>query len=205
MLVGRGYEQQRIDVLLSGARERASATLVLVGEAGIGKTALLEHAAASAAGFQILRARGVQTEAELPFAALLELCRPILDQLERLEPRQADALRTAFGLADEPTVTPLLNLLRPDVHCKGTDYTMETVPERETVRAYGGRIAIVGDPKDHSTRQLLARVRSQGPGVRSQESGISRDQGSGIRNQGSGIRDRGSGIGDRGSGIGDRE
>ena len=59
----------------------------------------------------------------------------------------------------EPTVTPLLNLLQPDVHCKGTDYTLETVPERETVRAYGGRIAIVGDPKDHSTRDLLARIR----------------------------------------------
>ncbi|HEY7501577.1 MAG TPA: adenylyltransferase/cytidyltransferase family protein [Vicinamibacterales bacterium] len=58
----------------------------------------------------------------------------------------------------EPTVSPLLELLKPDVHCKGTDYTEETVPERETVRAYGGRIAIVGDPKDHSTRDLLARI-----------------------------------------------
>ena len=56
-------------------------------------------------------------------------------------------------------MTPLLELLRPDVHCKGTDYTVDTVPERETVRAYGGRIAIVGDPKDHSTRDLLARIR----------------------------------------------
>jgi cytidyltransferase-like protein len=59
----------------------------------------------------------------------------------------------------EPTVAPLLTLLKPDVHCKGTDYTPETVPERETVAAYGGRIAIVGDPKDHSTRDLLARIR----------------------------------------------
>ena len=58
----------------------------------------------------------------------------------------------------EPTVTPLLTLLKPDVHCKGTDYTIDTVPERDTVRAYGGRIAIVGDPKDHSTRDLLARI-----------------------------------------------
>ena len=56
-------------------------------------------------------------------------------------------------------MTPLLELMRPDVHCKGTDYTVETVPERDTVRAYGGRIAIVGDPKDHSTRDLLARIR----------------------------------------------
>ena len=63
----------------------------------------------------------------------------------------------------EPTVAPLLELLRPDVHCKGTDYTADTVPERETVLAYGGRIAIVGDPKDHSTRDLLARIRGIAP------------------------------------------
>jgi rfaE bifunctional protein nucleotidyltransferase chain/domain len=57
------------------------------------------------------------------------------------------------------TVDRLLGLLKPDVHCKGTDYTVDTVPEREVVRAYGGRIAIVGDPKDHSTRDLVARLR----------------------------------------------
>jgi D-glycero-beta-D-manno-heptose 1-phosphate adenylyltransferase len=60
----------------------------------------------------------------------------------------------------EPTVTALLEALHPDVHCKGTDYTVDTVPERETVKAYGGRIAIVGDPKNHSTRDLLARIAS---------------------------------------------
>jgi rfaE bifunctional protein nucleotidyltransferase chain/domain len=64
-------------------------------------------------------------------------------------------------ISPEPTVTPLLMLLKPDVHCKGTDYTIDTVPERDTVRAYGGRIAIVGDPKDHSTRDLLARILGQ--------------------------------------------
>jgi rfaE bifunctional protein nucleotidyltransferase chain/domain len=58
----------------------------------------------------------------------------------------------------ELTVGPLLLALRPDVHCKGTDYTVETVPEREIVASYGGRTAIVGDPKDHSTRDLLARI-----------------------------------------------
>jgi rfaE bifunctional protein nucleotidyltransferase chain/domain len=60
----------------------------------------------------------------------------------------------------EPTVAPLLELLRPDVHCKGTDYTAESVPERDTVLGYGGRIAIVGDPKDHSTRDLISRIRA---------------------------------------------
>ena len=59
----------------------------------------------------------------------------------------------------EDDVARLLLELRPDVHCKGTDYTPETVPEREVVRSYGGRVAIVGDPKDHDTRALLARLR----------------------------------------------
>ena len=58
----------------------------------------------------------------------------------------------------EATVGPLLQALRPDVHCKGTDYTVESVPERAIVQSYGGRTAIVGDPKDHSTRDLLSRI-----------------------------------------------
>jgi rfaE bifunctional protein nucleotidyltransferase chain/domain len=57
-----------------------------------------------------------------------------------------------------PTVEPLIQLVRPDVHCKGTDYTIDTVPERASVRAYGGRTAIVGDAKEHSTRALVARL-----------------------------------------------
>src|SRR5262245_1855702 len=61
-------------------------------------------------------------------------------------------------LFGDANVERLLRLVRPDVHCKGTDYTLDTVPEREVVREYGGRIAIVGDPKDHSTRDLLAKI-----------------------------------------------
>jgi rfaE bifunctional protein nucleotidyltransferase chain/domain len=85
--------------------------------------------------------------------------RPILKAADRAE--LVAALRGVdyVTIFPEPTVTPLLELLRPDVHCKGTDYTVESVPERETVLGYGGRIAIVGDPKDHSTRDLLARIR----------------------------------------------
>ena len=60
-----------------------------------------------------------------------------------------------FGDAN---VERLLLLLKPDVHCKGTDYTVESVPERATVESYGGRTAIVGDPKDHATRDLLAQI-----------------------------------------------
>jgi rfaE bifunctional protein nucleotidyltransferase chain/domain len=62
-------------------------------------------------------------------------------------------------LFEEDDVRGLLLALRPDVHCKGTDYTPETVPERDVVRSYGGRVAIVGDPKDHDTRNLIARIR----------------------------------------------
>ena len=61
------------------------------------------------------------------------------------------------------TVGEVLQAITPDVHCKGTDYTVESVPERALVASYGGRTAIVGDPKDHSTRGLLARVRDTVP------------------------------------------
>jgi D-glycero-beta-D-manno-heptose 1-phosphate adenylyltransferase len=86
--------------------------------------------------------------------------RPILRAVDRAT--LVAALRGVdyVTIFPEPTVTPLLTLLQPDVHCKGTDYTVESVPERDTVRAYGGRIAIVGDPKDHSTRDLVARIRA---------------------------------------------
>ena len=84
---------------------------------------------------------------------------PILSAAERAELVAALRAVNYVVIFDEPTVTPLLLLLQPEVHCKGTDYTVETVPERDTVRAYGGRIAIVGDPKDHSTRDLIGRIR----------------------------------------------
>ena len=84
--------------------------------------------------------------------------RPILNERDRAE--LVAALRGVDYVVTFPeaTVTPLLLALKPDVHCKGTDYSVDTVPERATVREYGGRIAIVGDPKDHSTRDLLARI-----------------------------------------------
>jgi rfaE bifunctional protein nucleotidyltransferase chain/domain len=85
--------------------------------------------------------------------------RPILSAADRAELVAALWVVDYVVIFQEPTVGPLLELLRPDVHCKGTDYTVDTVPERDIVKAYGGRVAIVGDPKDHSTRDLLARVR----------------------------------------------
>ena len=86
--------------------------------------------------------------------------RPILAATDRAE--LVAALRGVdyVVIFSESTVGPLLEAIKPDVHCKGTDYTVDTVPELEVVKAYGGRVAIVGDPKDHSTRDLLARIGS---------------------------------------------
>jgi rfaE bifunctional protein nucleotidyltransferase chain/domain len=84
--------------------------------------------------------------------------RPILPAADRAE--LVAALRgvdyvVTFG---ERTVEPLLRLIKPDVHCKGTDYTVDSVPERSVVLEYGGRTAIVGDPKNHATRELIERI-----------------------------------------------
>jgi rfaE bifunctional protein nucleotidyltransferase chain/domain len=87
--------------------------------------------------------------------------RPILNAADRAELVAALESVDYVVVFSDPDVNRLLRLVKPDVHCKGTDYTPETVPERETVLAYGGRIAIVGDPKGHSTRDLLARVKAR--------------------------------------------
>jgi D-glycero-beta-D-manno-heptose 1-phosphate adenylyltransferase len=84
--------------------------------------------------------------------------RPIMTAVDRAELVAALRCVDYVVIFPESTVGPLLEALRPDVHCKGTDYTVESVPERAIVQAYGGRTAIVGDPKDHSTRDLLARI-----------------------------------------------
>ncbi len=90
--------------------------------------------------------------------------RPVLAAADRAE--LVAALRAVDYVVVFPddTVARLLGLLQPDVHCKGTDYTVDSVPERETVRAYGGRVAIVGDAKDHSTTDLLDKVRREAEG-----------------------------------------
>ncbi len=91
-------------------------------------------------------------------AALKGPGRPVLPAADRAE--LVSALRGVdyVVLFEDSTVERLLELLRPDVHCKGTDYTVETVPERAVVQRYGGRTAIVGDPKQHATRELIARI-----------------------------------------------
>jgi D-glycero-beta-D-manno-heptose 1-phosphate adenylyltransferase len=85
--------------------------------------------------------------------------RPILAGKDRAE--LVAALRGVdyVILFGDPTVERLLRLVKPDVHCKGTDYTVESVPERAVVQSYGGRTAIVGDQKSHATRDLIGRIR----------------------------------------------
>jgi DNA-binding CsgD family transcriptional regulator len=97
-LHGRHRECDALDQLLTSAREGQSRVLVVRGEAGIGKTALLEHLAGRAEGCRIARAAGVESEMELAFAGLHQLCSPFLDRLDRLPGPQRDALGTAFGL-----------------------------------------------------------------------------------------------------------
>jgi DNA-binding CsgD family transcriptional regulator len=99
MLNGRAAEQAAIDRLLAAARAGTSGVLVLRGDAGIGKTALLDYAAATAGGFQVVRGTGIESEAELPFAGLHLLLRPALDRIGALPVPQRQALEGAFGLA----------------------------------------------------------------------------------------------------------
>ncbi len=101
-LRGRRDECARLDGLLAGARAGRSAALVMRGEAGVGKTALLEYVAESAADLRVLRAAGVESEMELAFAALHQMCRPALDRLGLLPGPQRAALGTAFGLQAGP-------------------------------------------------------------------------------------------------------
>jgi D-glycero-beta-D-manno-heptose 1-phosphate adenylyltransferase len=84
--------------------------------------------------------------------------RPVLPATDRAEIVAALEPVTYVTIFDEPTVEQLLLALKPDVHAKGTDYTTDTVPERDVVRSYGGQVAIVGDPKDHSTSEIIARL-----------------------------------------------
>jgi DNA-binding CsgD family transcriptional regulator len=101
-LIDRGAERDTLDRFVAAIRAGESRALVVSGEAGIGKTALLDYLAANASGCRLVRIAGVQSEMELPFAALHQLCAPMLDGLQRLPPPQRDAVRTAFGMSSGP-------------------------------------------------------------------------------------------------------
>jgi predicted ATPase len=99
-LHGRQEECAVLDGLLASARAGQSGVLLLRGEAGVGKTALLDYATGSASDFTVVRTAGAESEMELAFAALHQLCAPLLDRLERLPGPQRDALRTTFALSE---------------------------------------------------------------------------------------------------------
>ena len=86
--------------------------------------------------------------------------RPVVPQEERAEMVSAIRGVSFVTIFSEKTPARLLESLRPDFHCKGTDYTAESVPEASIVRSYGGQVVIVGDPKDHSTTEILRKLRS---------------------------------------------
>src|SRR5256885_11502697 len=100
MLLDRRSEREVLDRLLEAVRQGESRVLVVRGEPGVGKSALLEHLVEQASGCRVARAGGVQSEMELAFAGLHQLCAPMLDRLERLPAPQRDALGTAFGLTE---------------------------------------------------------------------------------------------------------
>ena len=97
-VVGREPERRALQAMVDGARAGRSSVLVLRGEAGVGKSVLLDHVAEQATGFEVLRVAGVQSEVEMAFGGLHQLCASMLGRLDELPPPQADALRTAFGL-----------------------------------------------------------------------------------------------------------
>jgi rfaE bifunctional protein nucleotidyltransferase chain/domain len=85
--------------------------------------------------------------------------RPFMSEDDRATMISALQCVDAVTIFDEPTVEELIRAIKPDIHAKGTDYTTETVPEREIVRQCGGTVAIVGDPKDHSSTELIRKTR----------------------------------------------
>ena len=107
-LLGRRREREALDRLVQAARDGSGGVLVLYGEPGVGKTALLEYAVEASPGFRVARASGVEGEMELPFAALQNLCSPFLELLQRLPQPQRDALAVAFGLSAGPSPNPFL-------------------------------------------------------------------------------------------------
>jgi len=144
---GRGSEQERIEQLLREVRAGQSRALVVSGEAGVGKSALLEHVAERATGCRVARAAGVQAEAELAFATLHQLCSPLLDHLGAIPAPQSEALSMAFGLRHGPA---------PDRFLLGLS-VLSLLAEAAAERPL---VCIVDDAQwlDHASAQVLGFV-----------------------------------------------
>ena len=126
---GRSSERQALDRLLDDARAGHSGVLVIRGEAGVGKTTLLQHAAERATGFRVARIAGVESEMELPFAGLHQLCAPLLARLDSLPGPQQDALRVALGYASgEPPDRFLVGLAALTLLAEAAEERAAAVP-----------------------------------------------------------------------------
>jgi len=156
--VGRIVSLDEAETLVREARARGSRVALANGcfdLLHVGHVRYLEGAKAAAD----LLVVGVNADRSV--AALKGAGRPILGERDRAELVAALEAVDLVVVFEGDTVGPLIERLRPDVHCKGTDYTADTVPERNVMRSMGGATRIVGDPKDHSTRDLLARIRER--------------------------------------------
>src|SRR4029077_20853761 len=147
----------RAGLLEAAARERASGKTIVFANGAfdllhVGHVRYLEAARNEGDWLAV----GVNSDASV--ARAKGSSRPILPEGERAEIVAALAVVDAVAIFEEDSPAALIAALRPDVHAKGTDYTPGSVPERDVVAAYGGRTAIVGDPKDHATTELIARI-----------------------------------------------
>lgn len=147
----------RVQLVAAVEAERRAGGLIILANGcfdlfHVGHVRYLEGAKALG-GFLVV---GINSDRQV--LALKGKGRPYMPERERAEIVAAFRYVDAVTIFDEPTVEELINAFRPDIHAKGTDYTTDTVPEREIVRAYGGRVAIVGDPKDHSSTALIGKV-----------------------------------------------
>jgi D-glycero-beta-D-manno-heptose 1-phosphate adenylyltransferase len=145
-------------LLEAAARQRAAGTTIVFANGAfdllhVGHVRYLQAAAREADWLVV----GINSDRSV--RALKGGRRPILPESERAEIVSALACVDAVVLFDEDSPAGLLRDLKPDVHAKGTDYTVASVPEREVVASYGGRTAIVGDPKDHATTDLIKKIR----------------------------------------------
>jgi rfaE bifunctional protein nucleotidyltransferase chain/domain len=147
-----------VDELAEECREWRDRDLVVVLVNGafdvlhVGHLRYLE--AAEALGDRLVAAVNTDLSVHLSKGEL----RPIIPEAERVEILSHLWMIDRICLFDSPTVSPVLEILQPQIHAKGTDYTIDTVPEREMVTAYGGRTAICGDPKDHATTDLIGII-----------------------------------------------
>jgi len=157
--VTRSKILSRSDLLAAAKRERASGKRIVFANGAfdllhVGHVRYLEAARREGGWLAV----GVNTDQSVRRAK--GAGRPILPEAERAEIVAALACVDAVVLFEEDSPAEILGELAPDVHAKGTDYTSASVPERDVVAAYGGQTAIVGDPKDHSTTDIIERLRT---------------------------------------------